>query len=147
FRDGWMEMYAPDQKWHHVFWCPKDFPSRFVAEWEMQNLNPEGGLAIVFFAAKGVDGRDIFDSSLPSRDGTFRQYTKELMRSYHISYYANIPKNPDRKFAHLRMIYMFALVQQGPVGIPKESTAIHHLRLVNDGAHIRFFVDDRMIIV
>ncbi len=146
FRDGWMEMYAPDQKWHHVFWCPKDFPSRFVAEWEMQNLNPEGGLAIVFFAAKGVDGRDIFDSSLPSRDGTFRQYTKELMRSYHISYYANNPKNPDREFAHLRKNNMFALVQQGPVGIPKESTAIHHLRLVKDGAHIRFFVDDRMII-
>src|SRR5690606_34934774 len=146
FADGWMEMYAPEEKWHHVFWCPRDFPSRFIAEWEMQNLHPEAGLVIVFFAASGIAGEDIFDPSLPKRDGTFKYYTKDKLRSYHISYYANNPKNPDRALAHLRKNNMFALVQTGPVGIPKESTAIHHIRLIKDGAHIRFFVDDRMII-
>lgn len=146
FSDGWMEMYAPEEKWHHVFWCPRDFPSRFVAEWEMQNLHPEAGLAIVFFAASGIGGEDIFDPSLPERDGTFKYYTKDKLRSYHISYYANNPKNPDRELAHLRKNNMFALVQTGPVGIPKESTAIHHIRLIKDGAHITFYVDDRKVI-
>src|SRR5690606_40780424 len=37
FSDGWMEMFAPEQEWHHVFWCPENFPESFVAEWEMQN--------------------------------------------------------------------------------------------------------------
>jgi len=23
FKEGWMEMYSPDEKFHHVFWCPK----------------------------------------------------------------------------------------------------------------------------
>ena len=98
-RRGWMEMFSPDQRWHHVFWCPVDFPSRFMAEWEMQNLNPEAGLAIIFFATRGTRGEDIFDSSLPKRDGTFKYYTKDRLNGYHISYYANNPKNPDRSFS------------------------------------------------
>ncbi len=51
FKDGWMEMYSPHEKFHHVFWCPKDFPGSFVAEWELQNLEPDAGLVIIFFSA------------------------------------------------------------------------------------------------
>lgn len=25
FKNGWMEMYSPQEKYHHVFWCPVDF--------------------------------------------------------------------------------------------------------------------------
>lgn len=146
FEDGWMRMYSPGEKWHHVFWCPVDFPSRFVAEWEVQNLHPDAGLLIVFFAAKGVDGEDIFDPRLPRRDGTFKYYTKDKIRSYHISYYANNPKNPERELAHLRKNNAFELVQTGGEGIPKHSTDIHNIRLVKDDAHILFFVDGRKVI-
>lgn len=146
FEDGWMTMYAKDQAWHHVFWCPQVFPSRFVAEWEVQNKHPEEGLLIVFFATTGLNGEDIFDSSLPARDGTFRHYTRENLKSYHVSYYANNPKNPDREFAHLRKNNLFALVQTGEEGVPKASEAVHKIRLVKDDEHIVFFVDDRKII-
>ena len=144
--DGWMEMHAPHEQWHHVYWCPVNFPSRFAAEWEVKNLNPQGGLLIVFFAAKGADGEDIFDPSLPARDGTFRQYTKERIKSYHVSYYTNNPRNPDRELAHLRKNNTFALVQTGPEGIPKNSLDVHKISLIKNGAHILFYIDGRKII-
>lgn len=145
-RNGWMEMYSPGEEGHHVFWCPRDFPSGFIAEWEVQNLHPQAGLLIVFFAARGAEGEDIFDAALPKRDGTFKYYTKDRVNSYHISYYANNPKNPERELAHLRKNNSFALVQTGPVGIPKNSVAAHRLRLVKQENRIQFFVDDRKVI-
>ena len=145
FRDGWMHMFAHDQKWHHVFWCPVDFPDSFIAEWEMQNHNLEAGLCIVFFATTGLQGEDIFDPSLPTRDGTFRQYTKEKIRGYHISYYANNPNNTEREASHLRKNNMFETVQKGPEGILKNSTDVHHIRLIKNGPHIVMYVDERKI--
>ena len=53
FRNGWMHMFSPEEKMHHVYWCPRTFPSRFIAEWETQNIETDAGLCIVFFAAKG----------------------------------------------------------------------------------------------
>jgi hypothetical protein len=133
---------------HHVYWCPKTFPSSFVAEWEAQNLKTDAGLGlcIVFFAAKGVGGEDIFDPKLPKRDGTFSQYTRGKIGSYHVSYYANASDEPGRGHANLRKNNMFALVQKGEVGIPTDSVKPHKLRLVKDGPRIVMFVDDRKII-
>ena len=62
FSDNWMEMYSPGKKWDHVFWCPQNFPESFIAEWQMQNMDTTGGLIIIFFAAKGTNGEDIFES-------------------------------------------------------------------------------------
>lgn len=146
FEEGWMHLYAPDEEWHHVLWCPEDFPESFIAEWEMQNMHPEAGLCIVFFATTGLDGEDVFDSSLAPRDGTFRQYTKEQIQGYHISYYANNPKNREREASHLRKNNMFEIVAVGPEGIPKHSSDIHHIQLVKKGPHIIMSVDGNKII-
>ncbi len=81
---------------------PETLPSDFVAQWEMQNLHLEAGLCIVFFAATGLDGEDVMDSSLPARDGTFSQYNNGALKNYHISYYAHNPKLPARPVARLR---------------------------------------------
>ena len=146
FADGWMNMYSPNEKMHHVYWCPRTLPERFVAEWEAQNLHPEAGLCIVFFAAKGENGEDIFDPKLPTRNGDFEQYTKGRIVSYHISYYANAPHNPDRSHAHLRKNNMFTLVQKGTQGIATKSRNVHKICLVKDGPHITMYVDGRKII-
>ena len=145
-KDDWMEMYAEQQQWHHVLWCPQTFPSSFIAEWEVQNLHTEAGLLIVFFAATGINGEDLFDPSLPPREGTFKYYTKDRINCYHISYYANNPKNPARELAHLRKNSGFELVQMGPEGIPKASPAIHRVRLVKDRNRVCFFIDGRKVI-
>lgn len=146
FKEGWMHMYSPDEEWHHVYWCPMDFPESFAAEWEMQNMNPDAGLCIVFFAAGGINGEDIFDPLLPERDGTFRYYTKDKLKSYHISYYANNPKNQEREASHLRKNNMFEIMQTGPEGIAKHATDIHHIRLVKDRARIVMLIDGKKII-
>ena len=146
FRDGWLHMFSPEEKMHHVYWCPETFPSSFIAEWEAQNVERDAGLCIVFFAARGENGEDIFDPSLPKRNGVFKQYTRGRILSYHISYYANSPHNPNRRDSHLRKNNQFILVQTGKEGIPTKSKEVHKIRLIKDEAHIVMFVDESKII-
>lgn len=145
-QNGWMEMFSKDKEYHHVYWCPENFPANFVAEWEAQNLDKEGGLIIMFFSAKGINGEDVLDSTLPKRDGTFAHYTKAALHCYHTSYYTNNPENTERELAHLRKNKGFNLVFQGPEGIPKDSEAIHKLTLVKNEGHIQLFIDGREVI-
>jgi hypothetical protein len=146
FGNQWMHMFSPDKEFHHVLWCPENFPESYIAEWEMQNVNPSEGLCIVFFSAKGIRGEDLFDPSLPERNGDFKYYTRDEINNYHISYYTNTPFRPDRGTSHLRKNNMFEIVQSGPEGIPANSEAVHHIRLIKYKNHILFFIDDRKII-
>jgi hypothetical protein len=147
FKDNWLHMYSPEEKGHHVFWCPKDFPGNFIAEWEAQDIETDAGLCIIFFSAKGLKGESIFDSTLPKRtEGTFTDYTKGPMNNYHISYYANGKDHPGRLLTHIRKNKGFFLVQDGEPGIPIASTAVHRLKLVKNGGKILMYVDDRKII-
>ena len=145
-KDNWLEMYSPNEKSHHVFWCPKEFPANFVAEWEIQNLNTKAGLCIVFFSAKGINGLDVMHPSQKKRFGVFNQYTKSDLNNYHISYYTNNPKKPNRPFAHLRKNKGFITVQYGEKGIDAKSTSIHKIRLVKKENHISMSIDNREII-
>lgn len=145
FIDGWMQMYAPDKKWDHVLWCPKVFPASFIAEWDVTNLGDEG-LAIVFFAATGDRGQSIFDPELPKRDGTFRYYNKGRMHCYHISYYADNPKLPDRGDSRLRKDPGAILLKTGTPGIPVGSHSAYHVRLVKEGGRISMYVNGALII-
>ena len=141
-----LEIYSPQQKSHHVFWCPEELPVNFVAEWEMQKLNPDAGLCIVFFAAKGINGKEVMHPSLKKRTGIFSQYTKSDLNNYHISYYTNNPKKPNRPFAHLRKNKGFVTVQYGERGIAAKSTSVHKLQLVKKENHIAMVIDGREII-
>ncbi len=148
FKDGWIEMSSlrpegPDG--HVVYWCPQDFPDRFMAEWEIQPVS-DHGLCIVFFAAKGARGEDIFDPRLPARNGVFQHYIRGEILSYHISYYANTPGSPGRMTSNLRKNNQFYLVANGPPAIPPGSKSWHRVRLIKDGAHIRLLADGRKAI-
>jgi len=146
FSDGWMVMSSPKEAGHHVLWCPDDLPASFVAEWEVQNRNPDAGLCIVFFSAKGKNGEDVLNGPLRRRNGKFTHYTKGDMHSYHISYHANTPLQPDRPSAHLRKNSGFHLVHVGQQGIAPESAEVHRLQLVKDGGRILLLLDGRPII-
>lgn len=146
FKEGWMQMHSPNQKGHHVYWCPRDFPANFIAEWEVQNLHPKAGLCIVFFDARGLHGEDIFALSLPKRNGVFKQYTNGDMNNYHISYYANSPDEPERETANLRKNRGFHKVQSQEPGIPANSTAVHAIQLIKQEGRIRLFIDGRNVI-
>lgn len=145
-RDGGMEMFSPDQRYHHVYWAPLVLPESFVAEWTVRNLDVDAGLCIVFFAATGRGGEDIFDPGLRSRDGTFTQYTEGDLANYHISYYADGKGDPQRETANLRRNPGFHHVQAGGPGVPLFDTAPHRVRLVKLGAHIAMTVDERVVV-
>jgi hypothetical protein len=146
FVDRALKMESPNEEFHHVFWCPEDFPGSFIAEWTVQNLKPEAGLLIVFFAAKGLKGEDLFDSSLKARDGNFTGYTRGDIRNYHISYYANGRNEPGRLNANLRKNKGFNFVQKGRDGIPVDSADEHKVTLAKAGNHVVMFIDGREII-
>jgi hypothetical protein len=150
FEDGWMGMASerpdsPAKNGHIVHWCPRDFPGSFVAEWEMRVTSP-AGLCIVFFAARGSGGEDIFDPGLPKRTGVFKQYHSGAIDCHHISYYASTPSSPGRITSNLRKNSGFHLVSNGPPGIEPGSEAVHAVRLVKDGAHVQLQVDGRVVI-
>lgn len=146
FKDNWMHMYAPKEKGHHVYWCPEDFPKDFIAEWELQNIETDAGLCIVFFSALGRNGKDIFDPSIKPRDGIFKKYTKSDINNYHISYYANGKDKRAREVAHLRKNAGFNKVLIGESGIPVHSNDIHKMKLIKNGNHISMSVDGREVI-
>jgi hypothetical protein len=146
FSEGWMSMFSAEEKGHHVYWCPKELPESFIAEWEVRNLHTEAGLCIVFFAANGAEGEDVLSADLKLRDGAFKQYTKGDINNYHISYYANTPTQKDRPHAHLRKNKGFYKVQTGESGIAYDSEETHRVKLIKDNGHIQMLVDGRPII-
>ena len=86
------------------------------------------------------------DPSLPKRDGTFSQYNNAALKNYHISYYANTTSKPNRAMSRLRKNPGKKIVSEGPRGIEVESSAVHKITLIKEGARIRLFVDKRPII-
>lgn len=144
YRDGSVLLRAADFANHFVFWCPQDFPERFVAEWDFEPLS-HYGLAIVFFAARGQNGEDIFDPALPKRDGNFRHYIRGAITSYHISYFANIENfQMGRVDSNMRKNNQFYRVGGGPIAIPPGASGWHHMRLVKDGNHIQLSADGQV---
>ena len=147
FKDKWMHIYSPNEANHHVYWCPKDFPKNFIAEWDAQNYKTDAGLCIIFFCAKGLKGQDIFDSSMPKRTtGDFEDYIRGAMNCYHVSYYANGRDHPGRLIANLRKNKGFNLIESSEPGIPINYTGVSHLKLIKNEGQILMYVDGRKII-
>lgn len=141
FEDGGVLMRSKDFAGHTVFWCPQDFPDSFIAEWEFQPLS-HYGLAIVFFAAKGENGKDIFDASLPPRDGTFDNYIKGAITSYHVSYFANVRDfQMGRPDSNLRKNNKFYRVGGGPIAIAPGAESWQHIRITKQGKQIQLACD------
>lgn len=144
FDNGYLQMRARNFEEHFVVWCPQDFPDSFVAEWDFKPLSDDG-LAIIFFAAKGENGEDIFDPSLAPRSGPFRDYIVGDIVSYHISYYANVHQfQMGRVDSNLRKNNQFLRVGGGPVAIQPGAQGWQHMRLIKDGNRIQLFANGRI---
>jgi Domain of unknown function (DUF1961) len=139
FEKGFMLMRSKDFAGNTVFWCPQDFPESFVASWDVEILS-HYGLAIVFFAARGEKGKDIFNLTLPKRDGQFKHYILGAINSYHISYFANIENyQMGRTDSNLRKNNKFYRVGNGPIAIRPDTKGWQHICLVKDGNHIQLY--------
>lgn len=131
------------QKANVVFWCPEVFPAELAISWRFRPLR-EPGLAILFFAAAGAGGKDLFDPSLPVRTGEYDQYHHGEMDAYHISCFRRMWEE-ERAFhtCNLRKSYGFHLVAQGADPLPDtaDMTEAYRLLVVKRGAAVTFAIN------
>lgn len=131
------------QKANFVLWCDQIFPADIRICWEFKPVR-EPGLAMLFFAADGIDGKDIFDSALKRREGIYDQYHHGDINTFHLSYFRR--KEPDERAFHtcnLRKSYGFHLVAQGADPIPAAADAdrMYRLCIEKEGGKIRFLAE------
>ncbi|KUP21037.1 DUF1961 family protein [Paenibacillus sp. DMB5] len=131
------------QKANVVFWCPEVFPADLAVSWTFRPLR-EPGLAILFFAASGAGGKDLFDPSLPARTGEYDQYHHGEMNAFHISYFRRMWEE-ERSFhtCNLRKSYGFHLVAQGADPLPDvaDMTSAYEMLVVKQGAAVTFAIN------
>lgn len=112
-----------NQKANYVLWCNQCFPSNVVITWNFYPVK-EPGLAMMFFAAQGKDGEDLFDPSLQPRTGEYPLYHHGDINAFHISYFRR--KELDERAFHtcnLRKSYGFYMAAQGADPIPDVADA------------------------
>ena len=136
------------QKANYVFWCPEDFPSDIAITWDFWPVR-EPGLALLFFAAKGRNGEDLFDPALQKRTGEYPLYHHGDINAFHISYFRR--KEPDERAFHtynLRKSYGFYMAAQGGDPIPDVASAVppYHLTVMKWGPDVTFSVNDLTVL-
>jgi len=79
----------PDQgPSHMVVWNKNRFPADMMFEFTINHHGSENGLTLVFFAAQGLQGQEIFALNLPPRKGDYRKYNRGALSNYTVSYWS-----------------------------------------------------------
>ena len=125
-----------------VHWCDRDFPDDVEISWDFIPVH-EPGLCILFFAAAGRNGEDLFDAALEPRSGPYDQYHHGDIDALHVSYFRR-KAAPERGFTtcNLRKSYGFHLVAQGGDPIPSipDARPPYRICVVKAGPHVQFSI-------
>jgi len=128
---------------HWTFWCPVEFPDGIRISWEFLPL-AEPGLAMVFFAATGKGGWDLFSPELAPRTGYYPQYHSGDIDALHVSYFRHKHES-ERAFrtCNLRKSAGFELVAQGADPLPPTEDAqdFYRMEVVKDGPRVAFSIN------
>ncbi|MEY8353289.1 DUF1961 family protein [Lachnospiraceae bacterium 54-53] len=132
------------QKANYVLWCPEEFPENVMITWEFKPVTDQG-LCIMFFAASGKDGKDLFDPSLSVRTGEYPQYHSGDINAFHVSYFRR--KEPDERAFHtcnLRKSCGFHLVAQGADPLPgaEDGTGFYRICIRKYHGNISFSINN-----
>ena len=73
---------------HMVVWNKNRFPADMMFEFTINHHGSDNGLTLVFFAAEGEEGQEIFDLNLPPRKGDYRKYNRGALSNYTVSYWS-----------------------------------------------------------
>jgi hypothetical protein len=127
-----------------VFWCPRELPDRVRISWNFWQLR-EPGLCILFFAARGRGGEDLFDPRLSTRTGDYQQYHSGDIDALHLSYFRR--RYADERAFHtcnLRKSHGFHLVAQGADPLPpvEDATPPYRIELIKDGPRVAFAINE-----
>jgi len=139
---------ADGQAANVVLWCPVELTGDLEISWSFWPVH-EPGLCILFFHARGRDGRDLFDPGLADRFGPYEQYHSGDIDAYHLSYFRRRWQS-ERRFhtCNLRKSYGFHLVAQGADPLPSvlDADGPYRLRLRVVAGRITFTVDDLAVL-
>jgi Domain of unknown function (DUF1961) len=128
---------------HWTFWCPEEFPDGIRISWEFRPL-AEPGLAMLFFAATGQGGIDLFSPELAPRTGYYPQYHSGDIDALHISYFRH-KYQAERAFrtCNLRKSAGFELVAQGADPLPpaEDADGFYRLEVLKDGTRVAFSIN------
>ena len=135
---------AQGQKANYVFWCPVEFPDNIEIRWRFSPVK-EPGLSIVFFAARGRRGEDLFSDTLNKRTGEYELYHSGDINCLHVSYFRRMWET-ERCFhtSNLRKSHGFHLVAQGADPLPDvaDSKGFYDLRLVKKEGYVGFWMEN-----
>ncbi len=136
------------QKANFVLWCPVPFPADIAVTWEFKPIR-EPGLAILFLAAIGARGLDLFDERLAARTGEYEQYHHGDLSALHLSYFRR--RWPEERAFHtcnLRKSYGFHLVAQAADPLPPvaDCSDFYRMKLVKRGGKIDFFINELSVL-
>ncbi len=132
------------QKANFVFWCPEEFPDNVAISWDFTPIR-EPGLCILFFAAGGRKGEDLFDPALAVRTGEYEQYHSGDINALHVSYFRRtFPEERAFHTCNLRKSRGFHLVCQGADPLPGTADARgpYRIQLVKAGPEVAFAIND-----
>ncbi|QHZ46469.1 YesU family protein [Bacillus sp. NSP9.1] len=140
------ELYGDDA--HFVYWCPETFPDGIIIKWDFYPIR-EPGLCMIFFAASGRNGEDLFDRKLAERTGKYPEYHSGDINTLHLSYFRH--KHADERAfrtCNLRKSRGFHLVEEGADPLPPAADALppYRMRLVKDGPYIHFSINGLSIL-
>ena len=126
-----------------VYWCNENFPSDVVIEFDYLPVY-EPGLCILFFAAQGRNGEDLFDPSLKERTGDYAHYYGGDINCFHLSYYRR-KYEKEKRFAvcNLRKSYGGNMVAQAANPLPNVGsvTTPYHITIVKCKNEVAFYID------
>ena len=106
------------QRANLVLWCPQDVGPDVRISWDFWPVH-EPGLCIMFFAARGRRGEDLFDPALVPRTGVYDEYHSGDIDTYHVSYFRRMWESERALHTcNLRKSHGFHLVAQGADPLP-----------------------------
>jgi hypothetical protein len=126
-----------------VWWCPEHFPDNIEICWDFYPIR-EPGLCMLFFAAQGHAGEDLFASQLMRREGIYNQYHSSDIHALHVSYFRR-KAIQERAFhvCNLRKSHGFHLVAQGADPIPSavDMAGPYRIRVAKSGTDVQFGIN------
>ncbi len=129
---------------HLVIWNKHIFPADFLVEFDMSPNGSTNGLTIIFVCATGTHGEDIFDLSLPPRQGDYKTYHSGEIANYSDSYWS---RNTEAESVSNRMRKNpgFTLVAEGNSLTTGPTDVTHHVRMLKVGGHIEMETNGKVI--
>lgn len=125
-----------------ALWALKEINVDFQLEFNLKIPN-HNGLFIIIICAHGMNGEDIIND-LPERNGELEEYSKENIRSYHISSHCFTAQGEQIPGSKLRKNPGHLLLSRNAVD-PCISSRTYYIDVVKTGNRIRYYVDDMLI--